>query len=51
MKTMMDQSTNQINVTGKLLDTVFRSGTLSDGRAYESANMTVRVVQTYGGRQ
>lgn len=48
---MTDQALNQINIVGKLLDVVFRSGTLSDGRNYESATVTVRVTQTYGGRE
>lgn len=48
---MKDQALNRVNIVGKLLDIVFRSGTLSDGRPYESANMTIRVTQTYGGRE
>lgn len=41
---MTDQSLNEINIVGKLLDTTFRSGKLSDGRDYESATLTIRVV-------
>lgn len=50
-KDIMTQAMNKINVVGKLLDVTFRSGTLSDGRAYESANLTIRVNQFYGGRE
>lgn len=45
-----DQALNKVNIVGKLLDASFRNGTLSDGRAYESANITVRVTQTYNGQ-
>ena len=48
---MKDQALNRVNIVGKLLDVVFRSGTTKDGRPYESASMTVRVTQTYGGRE
>lgn len=52
MKTLADQSFNRVNIVGKLLDVTFREGTLkTDGRAYESATMTIRVTQTYGGRE
>ena len=50
-KTIMDQATNQINIVGKLLDTTFREGKTSTGQNYESCNFTVRVTQTYGGRE
>lgn len=49
-KTVEVQGNNKINVVGKLLDVTFRQGKFSDGRDYESATMTVRVTQTYGGR-
>lgn len=45
------QGLNKVNVIGKLVDVIFRSGKLSDGRDYESATMTIRVKQTYGGRE
>lgn len=45
------QGLNKVNVIGKLVDVTFRSGKLSDGRDYESATMTIRVKQTYGGRE
>ena len=50
-KEITNQATNRVNIVGKLLDVVFRSGKLQDGREYESANMTIRVTQTYGGRE
>ena len=49
-KSIEVQGQNKINVVGKLMDVSFRSGKSSTGREYESANMTVRVQQTYGGR-
>ena len=50
-KSVTEQGQNKINIVGKLLDVMFRQGKLSDGRDYESANMTVRVTQSYGGRE
>ena len=49
-KSIEMQGQNKINVVGKLIDVTFRSGKSSTGREYESANMTIRVQQTYGGR-
>lgn len=51
MKTITEQALNKVNIAGKLLDVTFRDGKLGDGRPYESANMTIRVTQTYGGRE
>ena len=51
MKSITEQATNRRNVTGKLLDAVFRDGKLGDGRPYESATVTIRVKQTYGGKE
>lgn len=51
MKTLTEQATNKVNIVGKLLDVSFRNGKMSDEREYESANMTIRVTQTYGGRE
>ena len=51
MKDIMIQSQNKINIVGKLLDVTFGTGNLSDGRPYERATLTIRVVQTYGGRE
>lgn len=50
MKAITEQANNKINIVGKLLDVTPASGTLSDGRAYERATITVRVNQTYGNR-
>ena len=50
-KNIMEQATNKINIVGKLLDTTFREGKTSTGQTYESCNFTVRVTQTYGGRE
>ena len=51
MRDLTIQSQNKINLVGKLLDVSFGSGTLSDGRPYERATVTLRVTQTYGGRE
>ena len=48
-KTINEQSTNKVNIIGKLLDCTFRNGKTKDGRAYESANFTVRVNQQVNG--
>ena len=50
-KDIMTQANNKINVVGKLLDAVINAGTLGDGRKYKRANITIRVTQTYGGRE
>ena len=50
-KDIMNQANNKINVVGKLLDAVVNDGTLTDGRKYKRANITVRTTQTYGGRE
>ena len=50
-KTLANQALNKVSIVGKLLDIKFREGTMSDGRAYESATMTIRTTQTYGGRE
>ena len=50
-KNIMEQATNKVNIVGKLLDTTFREGKTSTGQTYESWNFTVRVTQTYGGRE
>ena len=44
------QSTNKINIYGKVLDITFGEGTLSTGSQYERATLTIRVEQTYDGR-
>lgn len=50
-KDIMTQANNKINVVGKLLDAVINEGKLEDGRKYKRANITIRVTQTYGGRE
>lgn len=49
-KTIETQAQNKVNVVGKLVDVNFRSGKTSENKDWESASMTVRVEQTYGGR-
>ena len=51
MKNITEQAQNRVNIVGKLLDVTFRTGTTRDGRDYEGANLTIRVTQTYGGRE
>lgn len=51
MKDINVQAVNKVNIIGKLMDVSLGSGTLSDGRKYERATLTVRVTQTYGGRE
>lgn len=51
MKTLNDQSKNQVTIVGKLLDSAFRSGKTKTGAPYESATVTVRVTQTFGGKE
>ena len=51
MKDIMTQAQHKINLTGKLLDATFSTGKTNDGRTWERANVTIRVTQTYGGRE
>ena len=51
MKSIQVQATNKINLAGKLMDATFGNGNLSDGRPYQRATVTIRVVQTYGGKE
>ena len=51
MKSIAIQAPNKINLTGTLMDVAAGSGKLSDGRDYERATVTVRVTQTYGGKE
>ena len=51
MKSISIQATNKINLSGKLMDVTFGDGKLSDGRPYQRATVTVRVTQTYGGKE
>ena len=51
-KSITEQATNSIRISGTLIDIAFREGKLkTDGRPYASATATVRVTQTYGGRE
>lgn len=49
-KSVEIQGQNKVNIVGKLVSVSFRNGKFNDGREYESANLIVRVAQTYGGR-
>ena len=49
MKNLTEQSTNKINIVGKLLDVTTGEGKLSDGRYYQRATITVRVDQEVNG--
>ena len=51
MKEITSQALNKVNIVGKLLDAVTSTGTLSDGRAYERATLTIRVKQKFNGRE
>ena len=51
MKSVQIQAGNKINLCGKLMDVAFGNGKLSDGRPYERATVTIRVTQTYGGKE
>ena len=51
MKSIMIQATNKINLAGKLMDVTTGDGKLADGRTYQRATVTIRVTQTYGGKE
>ena len=51
MKSISIQATNKLNLAGTLMDVSFGDGKLSDGRPYQRATVTVRVTQTYGGKE
>ena len=51
MKSITSQAVNKINLAGTLMDAVFGNGKLSDGRPYQRATVTIRVNQTYGGKE
>ena len=51
MKSITIQAGNKINLTGKLLDVSLGNGRLSDGRPYERATVTIKVTQTYNGKE
>jgi len=50
-KSIQVQAENKLTLQGKLLDVNFGNGKLSDGRPYERATVTIRVTQTYGGKE
>ena len=49
-KSISIQAGNKINLAGTLMDVTPGSGTLSDGRPYKRATVTIRVTQSYGGK-
>lgn len=49
-KSIKVQSGNKINLVGTLMDATFGEGTLSDGRPYQRATVTIRVTQSYCGK-
>lgn len=50
-KSIQVQAGNKLNLCGKLLDVTFGNGKLTDGRPYERATVTIRVTQTYNGKE
>lgn len=50
-KSIQVQAANKLNLQGKLLDVALGNGKLTDGRPYERAAVTIRVTQTYGGKE
>lgn len=50
-KSISIQAPNKINLAGTLMDVTFGNGSLSDGRPYQRATVTIRVTQTYGGKE
>ena len=51
MKSISIQATNKLNLAGTLMDVSFGDGKLSDGRPYQRATVTIRVTQTFGGKE
>ena len=49
-KSISIQAGNKLNLAGVLMDVAPGSGTLSDGRPYKRATVTIRVTQTFGGK-
>lgn len=45
------QAQNKLSLVGKLLDINAGSGKLSDGRPYKRATVTIRVTQSYNGKE
>ena len=51
MKEITNQSMNNVNIVGKLINTTFREGKTSEGKPYESVTFLVRVTQDVDGKQ
>lgn len=51
MKTLNDESKNEVSIVGTLLDINFREGKNKNGGTYASADVVVRVNQKYLGNQ
>jgi hypothetical protein len=51
MKSINVQAGNKINLAGKLMDVQFGDGKLADGRPYQRATVTIRVIQTFLGHE
>ena len=51
MKDLTTPANNKIVLSGKLLDVSFGNGKLSDGRPWKRATATIRVTQTYNGKE
>lgn len=49
MREITTQSTNKVNIIGKLLSTTIREGKTGEGKVYNSGNMILRVNQGYFG--
>jgi len=50
-KSISIQAGNKLNLAGKLMDVTFGDGKLADSRPYQRATVTIRVTQTYGGKE
>lgn len=51
MKSIKTQAYNKVNLTGTLMNVSLGDGKLADGRTYKRATVTLRVTQTYGGKE
>lgn len=51
MKTLENQAQNKVTIIGKLVDKVITERKTTDGRPALSAQATIRVTQTYGGKE
>ena len=50
-KSISIQAGNKLNLAGVLMDVTPGDGKLADGRPYKRATVTIRVTQTYGGKE